>query len=88
VIFQGPEYYTDYLVTAKFRERLQVTKQAAQKFDEERLNLKKLIVLEVRKQYQIITSKRLAALENSHDRTQIELGNKLKRTSKSQVKEV
>jgi len=36
-IFQGPESYTDYLVTANFRERLQVTKQAAQKFDEERL---------------------------------------------------
>jgi hypothetical protein len=51
-------------VTAKFRERLQVTEEAAQKSDEERLNLKKLSVLEVRKQYQIIISKRLAALEN------------------------
>jgi len=51
-------------VTAKFRERLQVTKEAAQMFDEERLNLKKLSVLEVKKQYQIVISKRLAALEN------------------------
>jgi hypothetical protein len=54
-------------VTAKFRERLLVTKQAAQKFDEERLNLKKLSVLEVRKQCQIIVSKRLAFLENLND---------------------
>ena len=36
-MFQGPESYTDYPVTAKFRERLQLTEQAAQKFDEERL---------------------------------------------------
>jgi len=51
-------------------------------------NLTKLSVLEVRKQHQIIISKRLAALGNLHDRTQIGLGKKLKRTSKSQVKEV
>jgi hypothetical protein len=44
--------------------------------------------LEVKKQYQIITSKRLAALENLYDKTQRRLGKKLKRTSKSQVKEV
>ena len=37
MILQGPESYTDYLVTAKLSERLQVTKQAAQKIDEERL---------------------------------------------------
>ena len=37
MILQGPESYTDYLVTAKLSERLQVTKQAAQKTDEERL---------------------------------------------------
>jgi len=51
-------------VTAKFRERLHVTKQEAQKSYEETLNLKKLSVLHVRKQYQIIISKSLAALEN------------------------
>jgi len=36
-IFQGPEFYSDYPVTAEFRETLQVTKQAAQKYDEEKL---------------------------------------------------
>jgi hypothetical protein len=39
-------------------------KQAAQKFDAERFNLKKLSELEVRKQYQIKISNRFAALEN------------------------
>jgi hypothetical protein len=51
-------------------------------------HLKKLSVLEVSKQYQIIISKRLAALGNLHDRTQIGLGKKLKRTSKSQARDV
>jgi len=40
-----------YLMVAEIRERLAVSKQAAQKFDEERLNLRKLNKLEVRKQY-------------------------------------
>jgi hypothetical protein len=38
-----------YLVVAKVRERLAVSKQAAQKFDVERFNLRKLSDLEVRK---------------------------------------
>jgi hypothetical protein len=38
-------------VGAKFRERLAVRKQAEQKFDGERFNLRKLNDLEVRKQY-------------------------------------
>jgi hypothetical protein len=41
------------LVDAKVREILAVRKQAAQKFDGERCNWKKLNDLEVRKQYQI-----------------------------------
>jgi hypothetical protein len=41
------------VVVAKVRERLAVIKQAAQKFDVEIFNLKKLSELEVRKQYQI-----------------------------------
>jgi hypothetical protein len=49
---------------AKVRERLMVSKQAAQEFDTERFNLKKLSELEVRKQYQIKISNRYAALEN------------------------
>jgi hypothetical protein len=38
-----------YLVVAKVRERLPVIRKAAQKFNAERLNLKKLSELEVRK---------------------------------------
>jgi hypothetical protein len=41
-----------------------VSKQAAQKFDRERFNLKKLNELEVRKQYQTEITNRFAALEN------------------------
>jgi hypothetical protein len=51
-------------VAAKLRERLAVNKQAAQKFDGERYNLKKRKELEVRKQYQIEITNRFAALEN------------------------
>ena len=40
-------------MVAKVRERLAVSKQAAQRFDVERFNLTKLSELEVRKQYQI-----------------------------------
>ena len=50
------------LVVAKVRERLAVCKLEAQKFDVERLNLRKLSELEVRKQYQIKVSNRFAAL--------------------------
>jgi hypothetical protein len=50
-------------VVAKVRERLAVSKQAAQEFDAERFNLKKLSELEVRKQYQLKISNRFAALE-------------------------
>ena len=41
-----------------------VSKQAAQKLDEEGFNLRKLNELEVRKQYQTEISNRLAALED------------------------
>jgi hypothetical protein len=61
--------YTDYLVTAKFRERLRVTNEAAQMFDEDRLNHKKLSVLEVKKQYQIIISKYIPN-QNHHPSTE------------------
>jgi hypothetical protein len=40
-------------VVAKTEERLAVSVQAAQKFDGERFNLRKLNDLEVRKHYQI-----------------------------------
>ena len=52
-------------------------------------NLKKLSVLEVTKQYQIIISERLAALENLNDSEDTNRAwKKLKRTSKSQAREV
>ena len=52
---------------AKVRERLAVGKEAAQRFDRQRFNLRKLNEPEVRKQYQIEIKNRFAALENLHD---------------------
>jgi hypothetical protein len=51
-------------VVAKLRERLAVSKQAAQKFDGENFNLRKLNELEVKNKYQIEITNRFAALEN------------------------
>jgi hypothetical protein len=56
-------------VVVRVRERLAVRKQAAQKSDGERFNLRKLNDLEVRKQYQIEITNRFAALENVRTRT-------------------
>ena len=54
-------------MVAKVRERLTVSKQAAQKFHAEIFNLKMLNELGVWIQYQIKASKMLAALENLND---------------------
>jgi hypothetical protein len=53
-----------YLVVAKVWEILAVSKQAAEQYDGERFNLRKLNELEVRKQYQIEITNRFAGLEN------------------------
>ena len=55
------------LVAVKFREIMAVSKQAAQKCDGKRFNLRKLNELEVREQYQIEFKNSSAALENLSD---------------------
>jgi hypothetical protein len=49
-------------VVAKVRVKLAVRKQAAQKFDGKRFNLRKQNQLEVREKYQIEDSNKFAAL--------------------------
>jgi hypothetical protein len=51
-------------VVVKVRERLALSKEAAQKFDGERFNLGKLNEPKVKEQYQIEITNRFAALEN------------------------
>jgi len=66
--FRGADCDTGhYLVIAKVKERLAVGKQATQRFDRQRFNLRKLNELEVMKQYQIEITNRFAALENLND---------------------
>ena len=68
MIFQGTNCIIEhYLVVAKVGENWQTSKQAAQKFDVERVNLRKLSELEVRKHYQINISNKFAPLENLND---------------------
>jgi len=63
--FRGADCDTAHcLVVAEVRERLAVSKQAAQKFEWERMNLRKLNELEVRKQYQIEITNTFGALVN------------------------
>ncbi len=58
-------------MVATVRERLAVSKQATHKFDGERINLRKLNELEVKKEYQIEITKRCAALRNLSDNEDI-----------------
>jgi hypothetical protein len=52
--FTGADCDTDhYLVVAKVRERLALSKQAAQKIDTERFDVKKLNEGDVKEQYQV-----------------------------------
>jgi len=54
-------------VIANIRERLAVCKEAAQRFDRQRFNLRKLNEPEVREQYQIEITNRFAALVSLND---------------------
>jgi hypothetical protein len=54
-------------LVAKVSERLGVSKQAAQTFDGENINLRKLNQLEFRKQCKIGIINKFAALENLSD---------------------
>ena len=66
--FRGADCDTDhYLMIAKVKERLAVGKQATQRFDRQRLNLRKLNEPEVREHNQIEITNRFAALENVND---------------------
>jgi len=63
--FRGAGCDTDNcLLVAKLGERLAVRKQAAQKFDRGRINLRKLNELGVKGKYQIEITNSFAALEN------------------------
>ena len=62
---RGPDCDTDRcLEFAEIRGRLAVSKQAAQRYDGERFNLRKVNELEVRKQYRNEIRNSFAALEN------------------------
>jgi hypothetical protein len=55
------------LVVSKIRERLAVSKGAAQKIDTERFNVKKLDEGAVKEEYQVTIRNKFAALENLVD---------------------
>jgi hypothetical protein len=64
-LFRAADCDTDYyLVVAKVRERLAVSKQPKHRVQMERLNLKKLSEVEGKKQYCIEILNRFATLEN------------------------
>ena len=75
-------------MVAKVREKLAVSKKAAQRFDGERFNLRKLNNLEVRKQDQMDITNRFAGLENLSDSEDINRAwENIKENIKPSVKE-
>jgi hypothetical protein len=66
--FRGSDCDTDrYLVVAKVRERLAVSKRAARKIDTERFNVKNLNEGDVKEQYQLTIRNKFADLGNLED---------------------
>ena len=76
-------------MVAKVREGLAVNKQAVQKSDGKKFNLRKLNELEVRNLYQIEITNRFAALENLSDGEDINRAwENIKENIKHQLKRV
>ena len=74
-------------MVTKVRESISARKQAAQKTDVERFNLKKLSEMEIRKQFQFELSNRFAVLEYLNDSEDINMDWKNKENMKISAKE-
>jgi hypothetical protein len=87
--FRGADCDIDrYLVVAKVRERLAVSKRAAQKIDMEKFNVKKLNEEDIKGQYQVTIRNTFSALENLEDSGDINRAWNNIRTSKFRPKRV